>query len=165
VLPSVDSTVVGLRYFNVYGPREAHKGPMASMAHQLYRQIAECGVGRLYQGTGGAGDGEQRRDFVYVGDVVAANLFFSEGPPRHGIFNVGTGAGRSFNELARAIIGALGQGRIEYIPFPDSLRGKYQDFTEADLTDLRKAGYEAGFTSLEDGIRRAVEAWQREIDH
>ncbi|WP_169977866.1 ADP-glyceromanno-heptose 6-epimerase [Tautonia rosea] len=152
------STVVGLRYFNVYGPREGFKGRMASMVYQLHRQLAKDGVARLFEGTDGYEAGEQRRDFVFVGDVARVNLFFAEGTPRVGVFNVGTGASRSFNDIARIVIDELGRGSIEYIPFPDSLRGKYQSFTQADLTQLRAAGYDAAFTPLEEGIRQLMAA-------
>jgi ADP-L-glycero-D-manno-heptose 6-epimerase len=154
----LNSTVVGLRYFNVYGPREGFKGRMASMVHQLYQQIARDGVARLFEGTDGYGPGEQRRDFVFVGDVAKVNLFFAEGPPRVGVFNVGTGEARSFNDIVTILIEQLERGRVEYIPFPDSLRGKYQSFTQADLTGLRGVGYEEPFTPLEEGIRRLIEA-------
>jgi ADP-L-glycero-D-manno-heptose 6-epimerase len=154
----LSTTAVGLRYFNVYGPGESFKGRMASMVHQLHRQLLETGEARLFEGTDGYGPGEQRRDFVFVGDVAAVNLFFAEGPPRVGVYNVGTGASRSFNDIARALIAELGRGEIRYIPFPDSLRGKYQSFTQADLTNLRAAGYGEAFTSLEEGARRMVAA-------
>jgi ADP-L-glycero-D-manno-heptose 6-epimerase len=153
---ALGTTVVGLRYFNVYGPREAHKGRMASMVWQLYLQLEERGVARLFEGTDGFGPGEQRRDFVYVGDAVEVNLFFASGPPRRGVFNVGTGRARSFNEIAHALIGLLGRGEVEYIPFPESLRGKYQSFTESDITRLRAAGYDRPFTPLEEGARRMI---------
>ena len=153
-LPSVKSTVVGLRYFNVYGPGEQHKGRMASMVYQLYDQLKHTGVARLFDGTDGYAAGEQRRDFIYVGDVVAINLFFAEGKARQGVFNVGTGTSRSFNDIARTLIALLGRGQIEYIPFPESLRGKYQSFTESDISRLRAAGYDRPFTSLEQGIGR-----------
>ncbi|RUL86878.1 ADP-glyceromanno-heptose 6-epimerase [Tautonia sociabilis] len=156
--PRLRTTVVGLRYFNVYGPREQFKGRMASMVHQLHQQLARDGVARLFEGTDGYGPGEQRRDFVFVGDVARVNLFFAEGPPRVGVFNVGTGQSRSFNDIARILIEQLGRGRVEYIPFPDTLRGKYQSFTQADLTRLRSVGYEEPFTSLEEGIARLVAA-------
>lgn len=159
ILPSAGSTIVGLRYFNVYGPRETFKGRMASMVYQLYRQLRTNGVARLFRGTGGYGDGEQRRDFVFVGDVVNVNLFFAAGPVRRGIVNVGTGRSRSFNEIAKTLIKLTENGAIEYIPFPKELEGKYQSFTEADLTNLRAIGYDAPFTTLEDGIARSVEAW------
>ncbi|QDV36167.1 ADP-glyceromanno-heptose 6-epimerase [Tautonia plasticadhaerens] len=155
---TLKTTVVGLRYFNVYGPREGFKGRMASMVHQLHHQVARDGVARLFEGTDGYGPGEQRRDFVFVGDVARVNLFFADGPPRVGVFNVGTGEARSFNDIVTVLIEHLGRGRVEYIPFPDSLRGKYQSFTQADLTQLREIGYEEPFTSLEEGIRRLIDA-------
>jgi ADP-L-glycero-D-manno-heptose 6-epimerase len=161
-LPAVDSTVVGLRYFNVYGPGERHKGRMASMVFQLYDQLVRTGVARLFEGTDGFGHGEQRRDFVYVGDVVAINLFFASGALKKGIFNVGTGKSRSFNDIARILIDRLGRGEIQYIPFPDSLKGKYQSFTESDISRIRAAGYERPFTSLEEGIRQLCEAMSSE---
>jgi len=151
---TIKSTVVGLRYFNVYGPGESHKGRMASMVYQLYDQVKRTGVARLFEGTDGYGPGEQRRDFIYVGDVVGINLFFAEGKTQQGIFNVGTGTSRSFNDIARTLIALLGRGQIEYIPFPESLRGKYQSFTESDISRLRAAGYDRPFTSLEQGIGR-----------
>jgi ADP-L-glycero-D-manno-heptose 6-epimerase len=115
----------------------------------------------LFEGTDGYADGEQRRDFVFVEDVVKVNLFFATGPVRRGIVNVGTGQSRSFNDIARTLIDLHGSGEIEYIPFPETLKGKYQSFTEADLTNLRKLGYSEEFTSLEDGVARAVEGWQQ----
>lgn len=154
LLGGVSSTVVGLRYFNVYGPREAHKGRMASMPWQLCQQLRAAGAARLFEGTDGYAAGEQRRDFVFVGDVVQVNLFFASGPPKQGVFNLGTGASRSFNDIARTLIGLLGRGEIQYIPFPESLRGKYQSFTESDIARLRAAGYDAPFTTLEEGLRR-----------
>jgi ADP-L-glycero-D-manno-heptose 6-epimerase len=163
LMPKISSTVVGLRYFNVYGPREDHKGRMASMVWQLYHQLWNTGVARLFEGTDGFAAGEQRRDFVFVGDAVAINLFFAFGPYRQGIFNVGTGASRSFNDIAHILIGLLGRGEIKYIPFPEALRGKYQSFTESDITHLRSAGYDHPLTSLEDGIRQlAQEAGRKE---
>ncbi len=152
LLPHIESTVVGLRYFNVYGPRERHKGRMMSVLHQLLRQLRETGACRLFEGTEGYGNGEQVRDFVYVDDIVDLNLFFAEGPVRKGIFNAGTGQARSFNAIAQTLIRQLGKGTIEYIPFPDVLKGKYQSFTQADVTTLREAGFTAAFTTLEDGI-------------
>ena len=157
----VQSAVVGLRYFNVYGPRERHKGRMASMVHQLWRQLAETGVARLFQGTDGYPDGEQRRDFVYVEDAARINLAFAQGPPRQGIWNLGTGRSHSFNEVARAITSELGRGRIEYVPFDQALVGRYQSFTQADLTGLRAAGIQEPFTPLAEGVRASVAAWQQ----
>ena len=161
LLPHVESPVVGLRYFNVYGPREHHKGRMMSVLHQLLRQLDETGVCRLFQGTEGYGDGEQVRDFVFVDDIVDINLFFAGGPLRKGIFNAGTGQARSFNAIARTLIQILGRGRIEYIPFPDVLRGKYQSFTQADVASLREAGYDQPFTALEDGIAKTLAELER----
>jgi len=160
ILPSASSPVIGLRYFNVYGPREAQKGRMASMIYQLYQQLRQHGSARLFEGSGGFAAGEQRRDFVSVADVVRINLFFASGPDRKGIFNAGTGQARTFNDIARRLIHDLGKGDIEYIPFPDGLREKYQSFTQADITALRAARYAEVFTSLEDGISAAIPAWQ-----
>lgn len=152
-LAAVASPVVGLRYFNVYGPREQHKGRMMSVLHQLLRQLQEGGECRLFTGTDGYGDGEQVRDFVFVGDIVDLNLHFAFGPMRKGIFNAGTGRARSFNAIAQTLMAHLGGGKVAYIPFPEELRGKYQSFTQADLGTLRaEGGYAAAFTELEDGI-------------
>jgi ADP-L-glycero-D-manno-heptose 6-epimerase len=143
------STVVGLRYFNVYGPNETFKGKMASTIHQFARQIRSSGVAKLFDGTDGYGPGEQRRDFVYVGDVVEVNHHFASGPLADGICNCGTGVDRSFNDIARILIAQLGKGRIEYVPFPESLRGKYQSFTRSNISRLREAGYSRPFATLE----------------
>lgn len=151
------SPVVGLRYFNVYGPREHHKGRMMSVLHQLLRQLQESGECRLFTGTDGYGDGEQVRDFVHVGDIVNLNLHFASGPMRKGIYNAGTGKARSFNAIAQTLIDHLGKGRITYIPFPDALRDKYQSYTQADLGTLRaEGGYTAPFSELEDGIKATL---------
>lgn len=159
-----DATVAGLRYFNVYGPQERHKGRMASMVYQLFTQLRDDKVARLFTGSDGYGDGEQRRDFVFVGDVVDVNLHFLLGGRRiHAIVNVGSGTSRSFNDVATALIGGIGGGRIEYFPMPDSLRGKYQNFTQADLTRLRLAGYTSSMTVLEDGVADALAFWGAEI--
>lgn len=163
-LDDAESTVIGLRYFNVYGPREGHKGRMASMVHQIHRQLFETGLARLFEGTDGYGDGEQRRDFVFVEDVARVNLFFGEGPPRRGIFNLGSGRSASFNEVAGCVIEALGRGAIEYVPFDPALAGRYQSFTEADLSGLRGAGYDAPFTPLAEGVARSVAAWTAELE-
>lgn len=156
-LPDLQIPVAGLRYFNVYGTREQHKGRMMSVLHQLLRQLIETGVCRLFEGTDGYGHGEHVRDFVHVDDIAAINLHFGFGPLRQGIFNAGTGRARSFNAIANTLIQHLGRGRIEYIPFPDSLRGKYQSFTQADISGLRKAGYAKPFLTLEEGIARTLE--------
>jgi ADP-L-glycero-D-manno-heptose 6-epimerase len=156
LMPHIQTPVVGLRYFNVYGPREQHKGRMMSVLHQLLKQLRETGACRLFAGSDGYGDGEQVRDFVFVGDIVDLNLHFAGADMVKGVFNAGTGAARSFNAIAAALIKHLGQGRIDYIPFPDALRGKYQSFTQADLKTLRAAGYSRPFTTLEDGIAKTL---------
>jgi ADP-L-glycero-D-manno-heptose 6-epimerase len=152
-LPAARSPIVGLRYFNVYGPRESHKGSMASVAFHFNGQMLRDGRVRLFQGTDGYADGEQLRDFIHVDDVVAVNLWFLDRAPS-GIYNVGTGQARSFNDVARAVLRHHGRGEIEYVPFPDSLRGSYQSYTQADLTRLRAAGYDAPFLSIEEGVSR-----------
>ena len=146
--------VVGLRYFNVYGPREQHKGRMASIAYQLYRQLRTGSRLRLFGEYGGCAAGEQRRDFVWVGDVAAVNLWFLEHPEHSGLFNLGTGRAQSFNEVARAVIEHQGRGEIEYRDFPEELVGRYQVFTCADLSGLRDAGYDAPFLSVQEGVPR-----------
>ena len=148
----VRSQVVGLRYFNVYGPREGHKGEMASVAFKQHRQLAAGDRVELFEGTDGYADGEQRRDFVWIGDVVDVNLWFLDHPDVSGIFNVGSGRAQSFNDVARAVIAAHGRGRIEYVPVPDALRGRYQSFTQADLRELREAGYTRRFLPVEEGV-------------
>jgi ADP-L-glycero-D-manno-heptose 6-epimerase len=152
------SQVVGLRYFNVYGPGEAHKGRMASIMFHLNRQAAEDGTLRLFRGSGGYGDGGQMRDFIHVDDVVAVNLWCLARKGVSGIYNVGTGAARSFNDVAGAVMDWHGGGRIEYIDFPPRLKEGYQSYTRSDPAALRGAGYTAEFTSLEDGIRRYLDA-------
>lgn len=162
LLPSISSPVAGLRYFNVYGPRESYKGRMASMIYQLHGQLRRDGRALLFEGSGGMSAGEQRRDFVSVFDVVGVNLFFAGGPLRKGIFNVGTGQARTFNEVVKQLTRFLGKGAVEYIPFPEGLREKYQSYTQADISALRTAGYADNFLSLEDGIARAAQEWQKE---
>jgi ADP-L-glycero-D-manno-heptose 6-epimerase len=153
------STVVGLRYFNVYGPREQHKGRMASVIHHFTKQLKDTGTIRMFEGSGGYADGEQRRDFVYVKDLCRINLFFAgllpESPqePVQVVVNAGTGNARTFKAIAEALMAVHGQGKIEYVPFPGDLKNRYQHFTEADVTGLRAAGYTAPFTSLEDGVK------------
>ena len=153
LLPGAASQVVGLRYFNVYGPREAHKGAMASIVLQLDDQLSRGDKVRLFGPTRGYEAGEQRRDFIFVKDVVRVALWFWSNPDKSGIFNCGTGSSRTFNEVASQVIRTRGHGEIEYIPFPDSLRGHYQSYTEADLTQLRECGYSPEFVPLEEGIR------------
>ncbi len=150
--------VVGLRYFNVYGPGEAHKGAMASVAFHLHGQVAASGEARLFEGSGGYAAGEQRRDFVHVGDVVDVNLWFFEHGKASGVFNVGTGASATFNDVANAIIAWHGTGRIRYVPFPEELKARYQSFTEADITALRAAGYSRAFRDVRAGINDYLDA-------
>ena len=166
------SQIVGFRYFNVYGPRESHKGRMASVAFHHYNQFQSEQKVRLFEGCDGYANGEQKRDFVYVGDVAKVNLFFLDHPEKSGIFNLGTGRAQSFNELAAANVNScralsgeapksleelLKLGLIEYIPFPEALKGKYQSFTQADLAKLRAAGYEAPFACVEEGVAQYVQ--------
>ena len=153
VAPRPDSQVVGLRYFNVYGPREQHKGPMASVAFHLNNQVLEDGEARLFSGSGGYDDGEQQRDFVYVDDVCKVNLWFLDNPGVSGIYNCGTGKAQTFNDVAYAVIKWHGKGKIRYIPFPDHLKGAYQSFTQADLSQLRKAGCDVDFRPVEEGVK------------
>ncbi|WAR45822.1 ADP-glyceromanno-heptose 6-epimerase [Methylomonas rapida] len=149
--------VVGLRYFNVYGPREAHKGSMASVAYHLNNQIKESDALRLFEGCDGYAHGEQRRDFVYVGDVVDVNLWFLDNPQVSGIFNCGTGRSQTFNDVANAVIHYHQRGYIQYIPFPEHLKGCYQSFTEANLDKLRAAGCEHQFKTVEEGVQLYME--------
>jgi ADP-L-glycero-D-manno-heptose 6-epimerase len=155
----IKSTVVGLRYFNVYGPREQHKGRMASVIHHFTKQLRELGAIRMFQGSGGYADGEQRRDFVFVKDLCRINLFFAgllpESPKRpvQAVVNAGTGEARTFKAVAEALMQVHGPGGIEFVPFPGDLRNRYQHFTEADVAGLREAGYMAPFTSIEEGIK------------
>ena len=152
-----DSKVIGLRYFNVFGPQEFHKGRMASIAYQMYSQIKNGGVIKLFRGTDGYADGEQRRDFIYVADVAKVNLWCWENDLANGVYNCGTGHATSFNEVARAVIEALGDGRIEYIDFPAELVGKYQSFTQANTKKLLAAGYDGGFTPIKKAVREYCE--------
>lgn len=164
--------IAGFRYFNVYGPNEAHKGRMASVAFHAYHQLLSAGKVKLFVGSGGYADGEQRRDFVHVDDVVEANLWFLERRDASGIFNCGTGRAQSFNQLAAAVINSVqgtrwslaelvGKGLIEYVPFPEGLRDKYQSFTQADLSRLRAAGYSGEFMTVEQGVAAYVAHLQK----
>lgn len=153
ILPGAECQVAGFRYFNVYGPREQHKGSMASVAYHLNNQLlAGDEVVRLFEGCDGYGDGEQRRDFIYVSDVVDVKLWCFENPGCNGIFNLGTGRSQSFNDVANAVISYHNKGKLEYIPFPEHLKGSYQSFTEADMSALRTAGYSAEFKTVETGV-------------
>mgnify|MGYP001326725604 CR=1 FL=1 len=148
ILPKAEIQILGLRYFNVYGPQENHKGRMASVAFHLFNQLKDSGKMRLFEGSE-----EFRRDFIHVADAVKINLHFYQ-TRSSGIFNAGTGKSRSFTDIARAMQEIHGSGEIEYIPFPEDLHGKYQNFTEADLDNLRQAGYREDFMSLEDGVKQ-----------
>ncbi|NYF89472.1 ADP-glyceromanno-heptose 6-epimerase [Tunturiibacter empetritectus] len=159
-LHDMKCTVVGLRYFNVYGPREQHKGRMASVIHHFTRQLKDTGAIRMFEGSGGYADGEQRRDFVFVKDLARINMFFAgllpESPkkPIHAVVNAGTGEARTFKAVAESLMQVHGQGNIEYIPFPGDLKNRYQHYTQADISGLRAAGYTAPFTTLEDGVKQ-----------
>jgi ADP-L-glycero-D-manno-heptose 6-epimerase len=165
LLPHAESTVVGLRYFNVYGPNEGYKGPMASCVHQFDKSLSREGVIRMFEGSGEYGPGEQRRDFVYVGDVIKVNLFFGNGPIRKGIFNVGTGKSRTFRDIGNTLTREYGNGTIEYIPFPAGLRDRYQSFTQAQLNRLRAIGYHETFTGLEEGIKATMASGAGAVRH
>jgi ADP-L-glycero-D-manno-heptose 6-epimerase len=176
-LPERTAQIAGFRYFNVYGPREAHKGRMASVAFHFFNQYLAEGRVKLFEGSDGYGPGEQTRDFISVEDVVRVNLFFLDHPQASGIFNVGTGHAESFNAVARATLNAIRRGRgekaltleelraagaVEYIAFPPALVGKYQSFTEADLTRLRAAGYPGEFMTVEQGVSAYVKELQKQ---
>ncbi len=166
-LPKTDLQIAGFRYFNVYGPREQHKGRMASVAFHHFNQYREHGKVKLFGEYGGFGNGGHSRDFVYVRDVVDVNCWFLDHPAARGIYNLGTGRAQPFNDLAQAVVNVMrhgeglpalslqeqvDQGLIEYIPFPDDLRGKYQCFTQADIAGLRDVGYSAPFASVAEGV-------------
>ena len=172
VLADRTAPIAGFRYFNVYGPREAHKGRMASVVFHFHAQYLAEGRVKLFEGSGGYGRGEQRRDFVSIDDVVAVNLDFLDHPERSGVFNVGSGRASTYNAIATATINAIrahggepalstdalvAAGSIAYVPFPPALVGKYQSYTCADLTRLRAAGYTAPTLGLDEGVRRYVD--------
>jgi ADP-L-glycero-D-manno-heptose 6-epimerase len=159
--------VVGFRYFNVYGPREQHKGRMASVAFHQFNQFNAEGKVKLFGEYGGYAQGAQMRDFVFIDDVVAVNLWFLDNPDKSGIFNLGSGRAQPFNDVALSVVnamrakkgeaaldlaGAAKAGLIEYVPFPDALRGKYQCYTQADLTNLRASGCDHQFADVQSGV-------------
>ena len=159
--------VVGFRYFNVYGPREQHKGRMASVAFHQFNQFNAEGRVKLFGEYGGYAAGGQMRDFVFIDDVVAVNLWFLDHPDKSGIFNLGTGRAQPFNDVALSVVnalrtakgehaldlaGATQAGLIEYVPFPDALRGKYQCYTQADLSALRASGCDHAFADVQSGV-------------
>lgn len=145
ILPQVNSQICGFRYFNVYGPRENHKGSMASVAFHLNEQINKGEKPKLFTGSDNF-----RRDFIYVGDVVEVNLWFWKNNVS-GIFNCGTGRAESFQSVADAVLNYHQKGEIDYIPFPDHLKGRYQSFTQADLTKFRKTGCPIEFKTVAQG--------------
>jgi ADP-L-glycero-D-manno-heptose 6-epimerase len=169
-LSGLRAPVVGLRYFNVYGPRERHKERMASVAFHHYHQFRREGRVRLFQGSHGYADGEQRRDFIHVDDAIRVNLHFWNRPTT-GIFNVGTGRAQSFNDVGMAVINSLreangqqalqlkqaaSQGTIEYVEFPLELRDRYQAYTQADPARLHTAGYVEPMMTVEQGVAAYV---------
>lgn len=157
ILPYAQSQVAGFRYFNVFGPQENHKDRMASLIFQKYHELKEKGKITLFEGTAGYENGGQIRDFIYVNDVVKVLFYFWEQPELSGIYNCGTGTGHTFNEFVKGIIDYCGTGSIEYVPFPEILKGKYQSFTTADTTKLTDAGYDKGFTPLVDAVKEYCE--------
>lgn len=176
-LPNAASQIAGFRYFNVYGPRESHKGKMASVAFHHFHEFMATGKVKLFAGSHGYADGAQERDFVYVDDVTRVNLFFLDHPKKSGIFNLGTGSAQSFNAVAVATINGcrslrgeapltleeiVTQGLLEYVPFPEALRGKYQAYTCADISRLRAAGYDTPFVTVEEGVTNYVEWLQKQ---
>src|SRR4029077_4004754 len=150
--------IVGLKYFNVFGPNENHKGDMRSLVCKSYAEVFKTGVIQLFKSYRPQySDGEQRRDFLYVKDAVDMTLHLAANPAANGIFNIGSGEARTWNDLARAVFAALGrEPRIEYIDMPESIRDKYQYFTQADIHKLRSNGYDQPITSLEDAVRDYV---------
>jgi ADP-L-glycero-D-manno-heptose 6-epimerase len=172
LLPAAGAQVVGLRYFNVYGPHEQHKGRMASVAFHHSAQFRADGRVRLFGAYGGYGPGEQVRDFIHVDDVVAVNLWFLAHGGAKGVFNVGTGRAQPFNDVAHAVVNAwrarageapltleqqVAQRLVEYTEFPQALVGKYQSFTQADLSALRAVGCDHAFMDVASGVKRYVD--------
>jgi ADP-L-glycero-D-manno-heptose 6-epimerase len=166
--------VVGFRYFNVYGPREGHKGRMASVAFHHFNQYRESGKVKLFEGRDGYANGGQLRDFVSVKDVAKVNLWFFDHPQVSGIFNLGTGRAQPFNDVAVSVVNAVRElegkapmpldelvkaGVVEYVTFPEALIGKYQSFTQADMSNMRAAGYTEPFLSVDEGVRDYVRNW------
>jgi len=159
--------IVGLKFFNVFGPNEYHKGSMISFVLRAYQQITETGKVKLFKShRADYKDGEQLRDFVYIKDVVDMTLFFLENPDANGIFNIGTGEAKSWNQLSNAVFKAMKiEPNIEYIPMPEILQGKYQYYTQADISNIRKAGYQKSLTSLEDAVIDYVQNYIAKDDY
>lgn len=157
-LPNPKSQIVGLRYFNVYGPNETHKASMASVMYHFNNQIIKDGKVKLFGEYDGYMAGEHRRDFIHVDDIVKVNLWFGDKENNvSGIFNVGTGKSETFNAVANEVIAWHQKGKIEYVPFPEHLRNAYQSFTEADINKLRSAGYKADFKTLKQGVKEYLD--------
>lgn len=149
--------VVGFRYFNVYGPREQHKGKMASVAYHNHRQVRNGENLKLFGAHDGYEAGMQSRDFVYVGDVVDVNLWFLDHPERSGIFNLGTGRAEPFKAIGEAVTDFYQRGQIDYIDFPDELKGRYQSYTRADIEHLRDVGCDVEFKTVAEGVKAYLE--------
>ncbi|MGH1365143.1 MAG: ADP-glyceromanno-heptose 6-epimerase [Calditrichia bacterium] len=156
MIDEADSQIVGLRYFNVYGPQENHKERMASVIFQFHNQLMENSEIKLFEGSG-----DFRRDFIYVGDVVKVNLHFLDNPDVSGIYNCGTGTAESFLKIAEIMQDCYEGSTMSYVPFPETLKGKYQAFTQADTTSLRSSGFNSDFTSLDDGVRSYVDVLKK----
>jgi ADP-L-glycero-D-manno-heptose 6-epimerase len=157
LLLTTDGQIAGFRYFNVYGPGEQHKGTMSSTAFHFNQQVLEHNKAKLFEGCDGMANGEQQRDFVHINDVVDVNLWFLDHPERSGIFNVGTGRAETFNKVANAVIAWHQQGSIEYIPFPEHLKGAYQSYTQADISGLRQVGYSKDFLTVKEGVTQYLD--------
>jgi ADP-L-glycero-D-manno-heptose 6-epimerase len=153
--------LVGFRYFNVYGPREQHKGRMASVAHHQFHQFRKEGKVKLFGAHEGYAAGEQQRDFIFVDDVVAVNLWFFDHPEKSGLFNLGTGRAQPFNDVAKAVVAAMTNqaplSQIEYVDFPEALKGKYQSYTQADMSRLREAGCDHVFADVHTGVTKYMD--------
>lgn len=152
----INSQVAGLRYFNVYGPRENHKKEMYSVVYRFYHQVKDNNEIKLFKASHGYENGEQRRDFIHVDDTINVKKWLMNSRDISGIFNVGTGLSRSFNDVAKNVISTLGEGKIKYIDFPDGLESQYQAFTEANMSLLRKSGFEQKFLSVEQGVESYI---------
>jgi ADP-L-glycero-D-manno-heptose 6-epimerase len=157
ILPNTTSQVVGLRYFNVYGPREQHKGSMSSVMYHFNNQLLDSDKIKLFGGYDGYLDGEHSRDFVHVDDVVKVNLWFYDNPHISGIYNVGTGTSETYNTVAQKVIDYHGTGKVKYTKFPEHLKNVYQSYTKADLSLLRYAGYTEEFKSITDGVKEYLD--------
>ncbi len=153
VVTDSNAQIVGLRYFNVYGPREDHKKNMTSVVRHFYNQLKDTGEIDIFQ-VPGCAPGEQKRDLIHVDDVVAVNMWLYDHGEVNGIYNCGTGKAVSFNEIAQAVIQCCGIGKINYTPLPEKLQGCYQTFTEADMSGLRQAGYQAEFIDINTGVKK-----------